>query len=221
MKRIIKYFVFSVFVLVLFSCEQEYTVENTATAGFAGEWYYQLILSDGTVYWDYWYEGPTFNTYNSADNTPNELWFDDNEELGVKALLQISGEPTSFTGTGGINLSVVSEPDSIPVAAGVPLSVLVDDYAYVELLEGKILKNAARVWQDKEQAVADSIYLKFQFSSATFNYTSRQVDRLEEDGSTTTFYVWEKDANYYTVGEVLDTLIWAGHRQTGWEVYLY
>ena len=221
MKRIIKYFVFSVFVLVLFSCEQEYTVENTAVVAFAGEWFYELQYDDGSLIYSYDYHGPVMLTHNDADNSPDKLWLDDQDySIPVRALLNISGTPESFTSTGGINEFIVSDPDSVPVAGGVPLSVVVDDYAICEIIEGKILKDAARVWEDKEQAVSDSIFLKVQFSAATFNYTSREINRLEADGSTTTYYIWEKDANFYQAGDVVDTFILAGHRQTGCEVYL-
>jgi len=209
------------FVLVLFSCEQEYTVENTAMVSYAGEWYYELQEETGDLIYEYDYHGPVMLTHNDADNSSDKLWIDDQGwSIPVRALVNISGTPESFTASSGVNRLKVSDPDSIPVAGGVPLAVVVDDYAIVEVLDGKILKDAAKVWQDKEKAVSDSIFLLLKFSAATFNYTSREINRTEEDGSTTTYYIWEEDANFYQVGDPVDTLIIAGHRQTGWEVYL-
>ena len=223
MKRLLNHILIVVFVLSMVSCEQEFTPDNTATVDFSGEWYYQLIEEDGTVYWDYYYAGPPFYTYNSSENTADKLWFNDNDEIfGIKALMDISGNPEGFTGTGGVNEPYVPSPDSVVTSGGIPLSILVDDYAYMELLEGKIIKDGAKVWQDKEKAVSDSIYMKFQFSSATFNFTSREIEVYDPaDSTTTTEYIWEKDANFYQVEEALDIWIVAGHRQTGWEVYIH
>jgi hypothetical protein len=221
MKRMMKHSLLIVLVLTVCSCEKTFTPENTAMVGFAGEWYYKLFTIGGEEIYDYDYEGPLMMTYNSSENVPGKLWVDDNlYTFPLKALMDISGSPGSFTGTGGINLAVIPYPDSIPAAAGVPLSVLVDDFVYVEIMEGKILKDAARVWQDKEQAVTDSLYLVLKFSNAILYYTSREAVVQNEDGTRTTVYIWERDEDSYQVGEALDTFIVAGHRQTGWEVYL-
>ena len=94
------------------------------------------------------------------------------------------------------------------------------DYALVEVIEGKIIKNGATVEPDPEKTVTDSIYIKFKFSSAALRYISRVTYHHDEDGVIDdTIYHTERAADFYEELDILDTIIISGHKQTGWEVY--
>ena len=204
-------------VIVLFAtaCEEEFEPGATATLDFAGEWYYELQGEDGTTYWTYDYGYYPLLTYNSSANVANEIWFSDQGALGVKAKFNLLGTQGSFTGPDAVCTDLVMDwaPETTEVD-GEQFTVLVDDYAIAEILEGKILPGAATVWQDKEHAKSDSLYLKFELSNATFTFTNKKYTKDGDD-----YYEMELNPGY-TKGDVLDILVFSGHKQTGWEVYI-
>jgi hypothetical protein len=195
------------------SCEDEFVPEVTEAADFAGEWFYQIQNEDGDLYADYMYHDPTFMTYNSAENLPNEVWFDDQGVyLAFKSKFDLSGDNENFSSGGlAINQYEYHTPDSVPESDGVNLDIDID-YGAVDLRNGKILKGAATVNQDHENAPADSIYFETVFYTATYSFTS-----VEQDGE----FSWQLNDPPFTIDETTEEVyVVSGHRKTGWEVYI-
>ena len=225
MKTIYKGLIAILLLAVLGGCQEEFDPGSTEAVQFAGEWFYEVQLTDGTVLAEYDYHGDPLLTYNTSDNLPDEIWIDDqdNPPFYMKAKAKINGESSSFTGTGispnEIAIDYYGIPDA-PEADGVAVTDTMDyDYAAIELIEGEILEGAAKVWQDKEQAPADSIRIKVVGHAAVFHYTSKEINYSNADTSYT-YYILERDTDFLEVLGPLDTIIYSGHRQTGWEVYL-
>ena len=225
MKTIYKGLIAIFLLAVLGGCQEEFDPGSTEAVQFAGEWFYQVQLNDGTVLSDYDYHGDPVLTYNTSDNLPDEIWIDDQDTwpLYMKAKAKVDGESSSFTGTGvspnEIAIAYYGIPEA-PEADGVAVTDTMDyDYAAIELLEGEILEDAAKVWQDKEQAPADSIRIRVVGHAAVFHYTSKAINFSNED-TTYTYYILERDTDFLELLFPLDTIIYSGHKQTGWEVYL-
>jgi hypothetical protein len=228
MKKIL-YFI-PVIVLTLFtSCQKEYDPGATEAGQYAGEWFCEIAEEDGSVFWsydlayayflDYGLESLVL-TYSTADNAANEFWIDDQQwYVEFKAKVTVDGNAESFHTTGPTpNLYGGIDADSVPVAAGVPLQVYAP-YGLLEIMDGKILDDAATLWYDMEQSTTDSIYFELVFSEGLFNYTSEQIIYHDTTGvAIDTYYVFKEDADFFTAGDPIDTLIYSGHRQTGWEV---
>ncbi len=222
------------------SCQDEFEPGETNAAPFAGTWYYQLRASDGSIYWDFddVYPDATgeehpFLTYNSADNTSTEVWFDDQEWNGLlKAKFTIVGTPENFKAGIVVNELYAETPDVISTDEVDGKQVIInanDDYYLAEIVEGKILKGAATVWADLEKAKSDSIYVKFAFHGADFHYTVKRNIKIDsvtrvvptvppsDSAVWDTTFVYVRDALFFDVLDPIDTLIITGHRKTGWE----
>jgi len=227
------------------SCQEELEPGETNTAGFAGEWFYEFMLSDGSVYYElmdlfgYGLLGYPFLTYNSAANKANEVWFDDQDFLfPIKAKFTLAGTPEGFSSGLAVNELVLSysiDPDDVPEADQVDGKKVVmemndGDYYLAKIIEGKIIKDGVIVRDDPQKPKADSIYVKFAFFGANFNYTvkrnikvkyvTRVIPTTPETDSAVydTSFVYMRDANFFEVLDPSDTLSIGGYRQTGFEV---
>ncbi len=207
-------------VVICLACQEDFKPGKTAAAKFAGEWFYEVQNENGQVIREYDYESRVLRTYNSASNKANHFWIDDQgDSFPVKALVEVKGEKASFVTTGYAVNEALVDPDSVPDKANVSFSKA-SNRGLVEIQEGKILYGAARVWKDKEQAPADSIYLKLVFTRCTLNYTSRENVKYDALGKPVdTTFIFEPDDDFYEVDNQVYTFIISGHRQTGWEVY--
>lgn len=223
MKKYLIYISPLLFLFLIISCDQEYDAGATNAVQYAGEWFYQVLEEDGeTIIEEMDYHIDPLLTYSTADNTPNQFWINDQgETIHLMAMVTVSGDQTGFSTTGyGVNLEEVGDPSTDPTGAN---QVLMDtiDYGLVQISNGKIMPNAARVWEDMQQAPADSIYMELIFSQGVFSYTSREVVRHDTTGTPVdTIYIFEPNDNFYEALAPQDTIIISGHRQTGWEVYL-
>jgi hypothetical protein len=209
------------------ACEDDYEVENTKAAKYAGDWFYEIFDVDKTLLKSYDYHESTFLSYNTAADLDNEVYFDDQQVyLYFKSRFNLDGSPESFSSDGlALNEYEYSIPESIEVVKGevVGNEVVSVDYGLVDLAEGKVLLNAATVWQDKEKAKADSIYAEFRFYTGEFTFVpvldstyTNTDDDLEYD-----VYHYEPAAPHYTVDEASEEIYFiGGHRKTGWEVYI-
>lgn len=217
------------------SCQEEFEVGETNTAAFAGQWFYQLRLSDGSVYYDldatmygYEFEQP-FLTYNSAANKTNEVWFDDQDLMfPLKSKFTLVGTPESFSADLAVNERVLSgfDPTDVPEEDQVDGKKVViemndGDYYLAKILEGKIIKGAATVWLDIQKAKTDSIYVKYAFFGGNFNFTVKRnikIDTVNNVVVRDTSFIYTRDTDFFDVLDPADTLIMSGHRWTGWEV---
>lgn len=215
MKKYFKYIIaiFAVTILIS-SCEEEFEPGATEAFDYSGDWYYQLQLEDGTVLADFDYHGDMLLTYNTANNTSNEVWFDDPGYLFFKAKFTLNGSSESFSSQSSqLNLYEIGPPSDFPEVDGAEHKDTIA-YGEVELLEGKILEDAAKVYADRENAPSDSIYLKVQFNSVVYTYL---ID-MNVSGSDTT-YTPVQQGDFESL-EDYEIYVASGHRQTGWEVYL-
>jgi len=213
MKKILKLSSILVF-LISIKCTK-FDPGETNVKDFAGDWYYQVYATDGTLLEDYNYENNfRLYTYNTSSNNPNEIWIDDeNKTFPLKAKFQIIGTANSFSGGYAVNEYIIKKPKVNNPNDGDTIDIGIYDFIIAELIEGKIMPKAATLWKDPQKAKADSIYLKIRFLSGTLHWIARKVIK-END----TIVYYERANNFFTPDEVLDTFIIQGHRQTGWEV---
>lgn len=231
MKNIYKGLLGIMLAILAVACQPEYDPGETAAVGYSGEWYYQIYNAD-TLFQDYDYHGDVFLTYGTTNDLGDEIWIDDqdNAPLYMKAKFSVTGTPTSFAGTGispnEIAIDYYGQP-AFPDSGNVQIIDTMDyDYAVIELIGGEIIEDGAIVAADREESIADSIRIEVVGHAAVFHYTTREVMYHEVDTTTTpkidttyAIYVLERDEDFFEVLYPLDTFVYAGHRQTGWEVY--
>jgi hypothetical protein len=209
------------------SCQDEYEVEMTEPAEFAGEWFYEVSDTEGNLYMGYSdsYHSSTFLTYNSAANLPDEVFFDDQGVfLYFKSKFTLEGDKSGFSSSDvAINLYEYSVPDPMQVVSGTSVgdSTINIPYGLVSITDGKIIEDAATVWQDKEKATADSIYFQANFFVADFTFNAVADSTYEDEGISYDVYHFEPAENHYTYDEgAPESYVVSGHRKTGWEVYI-
>lgn len=227
MKNIFYVITIVAFVFGFSSCEDEYEVENTKAAVFAGDWFYEVFDADNNLELSYDYQGSTFLSYNTAANLNNEVYFDDQGVyLSFKSRFELKGSADSFSSEGlALNEYEYGIPGSIEVLKGEVVGDSVEsiDYGLVELTKGKIILKGATVWQDKEHAKSDSIYAEFRFYTGEFSFVPvkdstylNADDNLEYD-----VYHYEPAIPHYIVDDASEEIYFiGGHRKTGWEVYV-
>ena len=245
MKKIILIIIAIGFIIA--ACQKEYESGATKASQFAGEWYYQLRFPDGTIKYDFddtypnTSDGIAFLTFNSAANKANEVWFDDREwNFPLKAKFTLTGQPSNFSADMAVNEYVLAnsfDPNDVndtDMVDGKEIVVTLnagDDYSIAEIIEAKILLNAATVAADENKTRTDSIYAKFAFHGADFHYTVKRniktvlvppvIPTIPVADSTTfdTTFVYIRDVDFFDVLDPSDTFIITGHRSTGWEIY--
>ena len=236
MKKILLLFI--TLSLIGTSCQEEFDAGETKTAGYAGEWFYQIKASDNETvllgFSDTYTNLLPLLIYNSAANKSNEVWIDDQLLWAwIKAKVVLQGDPTSFKSGIVVNEAMIETPevDEEDEIIGFQLEEELNDNWYlVEILDGKIIKDAATVWPDKEKAKADSINIKMAFHGGNFHWTVQRnirvdtVDRVIPTAPPTdsvafdTSFVYVRDTNFFDILDPMDTIYITGHRQTGWEV---
>lgn len=227
MKNIFYVITIVAFVFGFSSCEDDYEVENTKVAVFAGDWFYEVFDADNNLEMPYDYKESTLLSYNTASNLENEVYFDDQEVyLYFKSRFELKGSAESFSSEAlALNEYEYDIPESIEVLKGEVVVDLIEsiDYGLVELTNGKIILKGATVWQDKEHAKADSIYVEFRFYTGEFTFVPvkdstylNADDNVEYD-----VYHYEPATPHYTVDDTSEEIYFiGGHRKTGWEVYI-
>lgn len=222
MKKVNLLYMFAVLVVGFFSCEDDFVPEDTAAAEFAGDWFYQVQDETGAVFLDYQYHDDVLMTYNTAENLANEVWIDDQGlYLYFKSKFTLTGDPSNFASQGlAINHLEFYTPN--PATEAGVLDTVEIDYGIVGLTDGKIIKDAATVWQDRELATADSIYFKTEFYTANFYFTSvLDSTYTNEEGEEISVFSWQENDPLWEIDEeTREVYVVSGHRKTGWEVYI-
>jgi Lipid-binding putative hydrolase len=139
------------------ACTKKPDVEHTTTEKMAGEWFMQLV-EGGQVVVDY----HTVLTYNTANPSSGQVWFDDPEIWEFKAKLDVDIQNLAFK-----PMNAATDV----VHAGVTMKVY----------EGKVMPRAAK---SKSGNSVDSIYLKVEFSDdpgTIYEYKGHQRTGFFED----------------------------------------
>jgi hypothetical protein len=101
MKKIIYLMAFCL--LVLQSCKKEVVAGGTAVQDMAGEWWVQVQIintADGSVVQPYGEDYSKVSTYNTSENTPNQMWMDDAKTYyGLKAKVTVDYVNKTFSAT--------------------------------------------------------------------------------------------------------------------------
>lgn len=139
---------------VLTSCSKD-DIESTATVDMAGQWYVRAdVIYDGEVYTDlYGYGQFLLLTYNTADNTPDEMWVTDNGNFWTFKVKAPINQKTLTFATNGVVENQIS---------GYGIGV--------KITNGKILPKAGL---QKNGAPADSITLDVEFEDDEDGYIYR------------------------------------------------
>lgn len=157
--------------VVFTSCEKD-EIGGTATESMAGDWYVivDCIDENGDVAIEDFNEG-RFHvfTYNSADNTANKLFVDDQLNLlGMKALTICDQNNMTF-----------ATPDTVDNVTS--HSQYVSDRVIVT--DGKIIKNKGH---QNNGSLADSISFYFEYTedayAAAYNYKKYHVHGIRYSG---------------------------------------
>jgi len=136
MKQLI-YSAITLTVILVTSCQKKPDVGGTATEKMANEWWVQLYDDSGPVT-DFGH----IATYNSASNTSNELWLDDQAEIW------------------DFKVKVNADPANLTFSAKDAVSVVENYNIKVNITDGKIFANGGH---SKNGVVTDSIYMKVEF----------------------------------------------------------
>lgn len=160
------------FVITLASCKkEEYKAPVSNVVEMSGRWWVELyqdldedraVVPDEIIYAYADFGAIGLVTSNTASNSPDSVLIDDPEgswPFRIKAPVSISG--LTFSAASVPNIAVEGES--------------------VRIIEGKILKGAART---KSGAVADSIFVEFEFSDDPDNfyiYTGHRDSGQPED----------------------------------------
>lgn len=154
MKRLIY---LAVFMMALFvsSCTKD-EIGGTATQSLAGEWYVQanVVKADGTVMQDPYGLGRfKINTYNTAANSADTLWINDNNNFwkfsvkcgcdlknstfAIKDAANHSGDPITINVTNGKVLTMAGKQNNGAKADSITMDIeYSDDPGTIYRLEG-------------------------------------------------------------------------------------
>ena len=129
--------------LTLFSCKKDFQPTNTGTVNMSGEWWVGIFLDDTVLIATAEDIGGSIVTSNTAANSSSEVMIDDQGNIWpfrIKA-------PVDYP-----NLTFSASTDNIN---------LYDSTVTVNVIDGKILKNAAT---SPSLHTTDSIVLQLEFS---------------------------------------------------------
>lgn len=143
--------------LLFTACSKNPDVEHTTTERMAGEWFVELF-EDGHAVSDF----HKVLTYNTANPSSGQVWFDDPDIWEFKAKLDVDIQNLSFKA-----MNAAADV----VHAGVTMKVY----------EGKIMPKAGH---SKSGNAVDSIYLKVEFSDdpgTIYEYKGHQRSGFFED----------------------------------------
>lgn len=92
----------ALFLLVISACKKDEVIGGTAVQDVSGEWWLQLEIVDqeGEVIEPYNDEAYTsLSTYNTADNSATQMWFDDNQSYwSIKGKVNVNVTDKTFSG---------------------------------------------------------------------------------------------------------------------------
>ena len=200
-------FIYIVSVLII-SCDMKEPYEqiDSAAVDYAGQWYFQVKSADMAT--DYKiYDASTLLTYNTAADVANEIWIDDEGKslLNLKFRSNFSGDANSFSSGMSDNSNYLATPMPLNLPDTAGLTTQVVQYRQCEVIEGKILLDAATT---KTGNKADSIYLSVRMVENTANFTS-----IGTPGN----YTWSAQG---TTEQNIERVI-AGHRYSGFYEDMY
>jgi hypothetical protein len=138
-------YILALFLLTISACKKDEVIGGTAVQDVSGEWWLQQeIVIDGVVktpYSDEAYAG--FSTYNTADNSSTQMWFDDGGNVwSIKGKININLANKTFSGTdiqntyydskftvtdGKILVGAAIGPVSKAVTDSISFTVILDD----------------------------------------------------------------------------------------------
>jgi hypothetical protein len=115
-------YILTLCVLAFASCKKDVDPGGTAVQSLANEWYVQVVTvnatsgavidaTDATYY--------KMSTYNTSDNQPNVIWFDDTDGLTgakIKAAADVAGMTFSATNVTDVNATDPAEADKISLS---------------------------------------------------------------------------------------------------------
>ena len=174
MKKNINLFIASALVLLLASCQEEYKAPESKTVSMSGRWWTELYFDgdqtgipteDGLIYAYADFGDYGIVTSNSASNSDSVVIDDHQGSWPFRLKTPVSVSDLKFLPATVLNIN--------------------EDYIgsdeTVRVIDGKILKGAART---KSGAVADSIFLEFEFSDdpgSYYIYTGHRDSGFPED----------------------------------------
>lgn len=222
MKKII--YVITIFFVGIsfYGCQQELDNWYSETSKYDGRY---VVSTAAEEFADGDEEGVELLVYNTASNTPDEVWID-THVYGehVKTKIKLTGDHTSFQGTGeAVNTDSpiyyivngnLSSSLAAPNASGLT-NLALDMYSRVTFKEGKILPNAATTIGGNP---SDSIYMKFVLHTDQLTYESYQLP--EEDWATpgVPSFAWRVKEGSRIPATIWDDENWtlSGYRYTGY-----
>jgi hypothetical protein len=174
MKKNFNLFIALALILSIASCQKEYKAPESKTVSMSGRWWTELYfdeaqdgipVEDGLIYTYADFGSYGIVTSNSASNTDTVIIDDHEGSWPFRAKAPVSIENLKFLPSTVLNIN--------------------EDYLgtgeTVKIIDGKILKGAAR---SKSGAVADSIFLEFEFSDdpgSYYIYTGHRDSGQPED----------------------------------------
>lgn len=87
-------FAIALFIVVLTSCKKDVDPGGTAVEAMAGDWYVRAYDANGQLMYPNFF---AIHTYNTAANTPTEMWFDDHF-WGTKFKVAVNVPALTFGG---------------------------------------------------------------------------------------------------------------------------
>lgn len=198
------------------SCTENIENWNPETADFTGRFVVKTLSEDMTTV-THDYDGSEVSIFNTAANTANEVWIQDEEHLeDLHSKFTLSGSSASFSSENNSfaalpnNVETTSAPSTAPTAANQTTSVDRDDIR-AAIIEGKILEKAAKSIGGN---ATDSLYLKVQYYGGTLNFKSMETPSDQWTDPNVPEYKWEFDSATEITARNRVFVI-AGYRYTG------
>lgn len=213
------------------SCQQEVEVWDSATLDYSGRYVIKVMNEDmSETYLNY--DNSEVYIYNTANNTPNEMWIEDmNQNLPLKSKFFFTGTPASFQSasmefdklTDNLFTTIVPPYDSSengtiqpPTRIGENIT-LERPYLRAVVLEGKIIP---QVVTTKGGNIADSLFLKLKLYSGEVTFKSALKPKKEWKDPTKEEFVWKYESVTYDATKD-EIKVVCGHRYTGFSEDLY
>lgn len=215
-KYIIKTLLLS-FVLILSSCEENVESWDSNTIEYSGTYFWELYNEDMTTKYIEYDHDIQLLIYNTASNTPNEVWMEDTDHVfPLKSKFTLTGNASEFASQSSNfedlhnNELAITAPSVKPTGLGQE-TVESRDYIRNTIIEGKILTDAGTTISGNP---VDSFYMKIKLYSGTVKFTSKTVPvELRTDPEVEEF-AWEYDSATYD-NTLDETYVLSGHRKTG------
>lgn len=201
---------------LLSSCSENVENWNPETSEYTGRFVFKVLNEDMTVV-THDYDGAELSIFNTAANLENEIWVEDDDHVeNLKSKFFLTGTPSNFSSNSNNfddltnNILNTGVPSSSPTAADQTVSVNRNDVR-ASLIEGKILKNAAKSIGNN---TVDSIYMKVQFHAGILNFKSFEVPVDQRADPDVEEFEWKYDSATENTADNRVIVI-AGYRYTG------